>query len=79
METSSIALIRELLPSTKPTKNNMQTAKEDLLRRTLSIPSSPAEERWELLLTRHTIILKFMAENQPAAKNLYQQHSGTEG
>lgn len=79
METPSIALIRELFPFTKPTKNITQTAKEDLLRRTLSIPNSPSEEGWELLLTRHTIRLKLMAENQPAATSLYQQDLGTEG
>lgn len=77
METPSIALSREFFPFTKPTKNFTQTVKEDLLRRTLSFPSSPPEERWELLLTRHTIMVKLMAEDQPAAKSLYQQDLGT--
>lgn len=67
METPSIALIRELFPFAKPTKNITQTAKEDLLR-TLYIPSSAAGERWEILLTRHKIMLKLVAENQSGAE-----------
>lgn len=78
METPSIALIRELFPFAKPTRNITQTAKEDLLR-TLYIPSSTAGERWELLLTRKKVMLNSVAENQPGAKSLYQQHLGTEG
>lgn len=72
METPPIPFIRESIPFAKNNKRQdtvTETEKEDLLRRTPSIPTSPPEEGWELLLRIHTIMLKFML----SAKRISQQ------